>query len=191
MTNPIERFKETLARAEAAGLEKANAMSLSTISDEGKPTVRIMLLKEADERGFVFYTNLKSRKGKGLIAHPYASLCFWWRPLNEQIRVEGLIEPVKREEADDYFHSRPRRTQAGACVSKQSDVLASRDQFIREVDTFEAKYQDQEIPRPEWWSGYRVIPERIEFWKDQEDRLHLRTLYLRDGNDWKTDELYP
>lgn len=190
-TDPIARFKELLRQAEALGIEPFNAAAFATAGKNLQPTVRMLLLKEVDERGFVFYTNLESRKGRQLNENPRASACFWWAQLKRQVRIEGSIEIVSDRDADEYFASRPRGSQIGAWASHQSSALTSREELIAAADTLSAKYRDQPVPRPPFWSGYRLIPERIEFWKEQPDRLHERELYTRDGSGWKVTLLAP
>jgi pyridoxamine 5'-phosphate oxidase len=151
----------------------------------------MVLLKNADEAGFVFYTNLQSRKARQLTANPRASLCFWWPQLQRQVRVEGRIELVGDREADEYFASRPRGSQIAAWASQQSRKLASRDDLIAAVASLTAKYRGQKVPRPPYWSGYRLTADRIEFWKEQPDRLHERELYTRRANGWKIALLAP
>lgn len=189
--DPIQRFKTSLARAETRGITLPNAMSVATVSPDGKPSVRMMLLKGADERGFVFYTCLKSRKGQEMAKFPFASLCFWWPPLEEQVRVEGRVERIGDREADIYFATRPRGSQLAAWVSKQSEILPSRETLLAEVEKFRKLYEGKEIPRPSFWSGFLLIPERIEFWYGRPDRLHERILYTRQAKGWSTTLLYP
>lgn len=187
----MERFRHSLERAEAAGIPLANAMSLATADANGNPSVRMMLLKGADNRGFIFYTNLESRKGKELRTHSKVSISFWWAALGEQVRVEGSIKPVSDKEADTYFATRPRGSQIGAWASKQSERLGSREELIREARRLRKQYEGKEIPRPPFWSGFILVPERIEFWKSKPDRLHERTLYTRQGSGWSISSLYP
>jgi pyridoxamine 5'-phosphate oxidase len=151
----------------------------------------MLLLKEIDDRGFVFYTNLHSRKGCQLNDNPRAAACFWWPQLERQVRIEGRVELVSDAEADEYFASRPRASQIGAWASNQSNVLSSREQLAAAVQSFSAKFGDQPVPRPPHWSGYRLIPERIEFWKEAPDRLHQRTLYTRQASGWEVVILAP
>ncbi|SRR5258706_5896442 len=189
--DPIARFRELLKEAEQLGLVPHNAMALATTGDDRQPTVRMVLLKDVDERGFVFYTNLQSRKARQLKDNPKASLCFWWTQLKRQVRVDGAIELVSDGEADEYFASRPRGSKIGAWASPQSSELTSRDELIAAVEKLEAKYRDRPVPRPPFWSGYRLVPERIEFWKEEPDRLHERDIYTRQANGWKITLIAP
>jgi len=192
--DPIERFRALLARARATHLPEPTAMALATATASGLPSVRMVLLKEADERGFVFYTNLGSRKARELAENPRAALCFHWQPLEVQVRVEGKVEPVSPVEADAYFAGRPRGSQIGAWASKQSTLLASREELEERIRSVNERYSDGEVPRPEFWSGFRVVPERIEFWFGQPSRLHDREVYIRDAaepNGWWVERLYP
>jgi pyridoxamine 5'-phosphate oxidase len=189
--NPIARFKELLSHAERLGIKPFNAAAFATAGRDLQPTVRMLLLKEVDERGFVFYTNLQSRKARQLNENPRASACFWWEPLDRQVRVEGPVEVVSDREADEYFASRPRGSQIGAWASQQSSALSSRDELIAAVASLTADYRDQTVPRPRYWSGYRLLPERIEFWREQPDRLHERELYTRHKDGWKLTLLAP
>ena len=189
--DPITQFKELLAQAEPQGIQPFNAFALATAGTDRQPSVRMLLLKDVDERGFVFYTNLESHKARQLSENPKASACFWWALLKRQVRVEGRIELVSEQEADEYFASRPRASQIGAWASPQSEELSSRDELLAAVSSVTAKYQDQAVPRPPYWSGYRLVPERIEFWREQPDRLHEREVYTRDGNGWRITLLAP
>jgi pyridoxamine 5'-phosphate oxidase len=151
----------------------------------------MLLLKDVDERGFVFYTNLQSRKGRQLNDNPRASACFWWEQLKRQVRIEGAVEIVSDREADEYFATRPRGSQIAAWASHQSTTIASRDELMAAVASLTARYRNQVVPRPPHWSGYRLVPERIEFWREQPDRLHERELYTRHKNGWKVTFLAP
>lgn len=187
----IERFQNAMKRAEDAGFELANGFALATADADGRPSVRVVLLKAVDERGFVFYTNLESRKGHELRDNPAASACFWWPQLQEQVRVEGTVELVADAEADAYFASRPRGSQLGAWASHQSSPMDSREALIGRFVERMNEFKDRDVPRPPFWSGYRLVPQRIEFWYNRDDRLHERFLYTREGDDWKETVLQP
>lgn len=166
-------------------------MSLATVGADGSPSLRIVLLKGVDETGFVFYTNLESRKGRDLRARPRASLCFYWSALDLQIRIDGPVSPVTEAEADEYFASRPRGSQIGAWASRQSSVIGAPDELDARVARYEKEFEGREVPRPEFWSGFRVYPETMEFWRNRANRLHDRTLYTRVSGGWKVETLYP
>ena len=189
--NPIEVFREWLVEAEAAEPNDPTAMALATVDGAGNPSVRMLLLKGLDERGFAFYTNFESRKGQELLAQPHAALCFHWKSLRKQVRVEGPVEIVSDAEADAYFHSRAHVSQIGAAASAQSRPLDSRATLERRVAELQVLFDGIEVPRPPNWSGFRVVPNRIEFWKDGAYRLHDRILFTRQGMDWTTERLYP
>jgi pyridoxamine 5'-phosphate oxidase len=192
--DPIERFRDVYALAEKldrAIIPEPNAMSLGTIGNRDQPYVRIVLLKAFDERGFVFYTSYDGKKGRQLIAHPRASLCFYWAPLSIQVRIEGRVTKVPEEEADAYFATRERRSQIGAWASRQSEPLETPTALDERVAKYEKEFEGKTVPRPEYWSGFRVWPERIEFWKGKPNRLHERHLYIRDGEGWLIETLYP
>jgi pyridoxamine 5'-phosphate oxidase len=188
---PFRRFGELFQRARQTDLHEPTAMALATASADGHPSVRMVLLKEFDERGFVFYTNLGSRKAGELAANPYAALCFHWQPMEVQVRIEGRVEPVTAEEADAYYASRARGSRIGAWASKQSTRLDSYDTLAERVRELEAEYEGKEIPRPPFWSGFRVVPERIELWFGRPSRLHERELYVRTDGGWTKELLYP
>jgi pyridoxamine 5'-phosphate oxidase len=191
MNDPIVRFKELLSAAEQLGITPFNAAAFATASRDLQLSVRMLLLKDVDERGFVFYTNLQSRKGRQLNDNPRASACFWWEQLKRQVRIEGAVEIVSDWEADEYFATRPRGSQIAAWASHQSTAIASRDELMAAVASLTARYRNQVVPRPPHWSGYRLVPERIEFWREQPDRLHERELYTRHKNGWKVTFLAP
>ena len=192
--DPIARFNRLLADARAVGparLPEPTAFALGTVSTSGQPSVRMLLIKHADERGFVFYTNLDSRKGQELSATPMAALCFHWQPLEIQVRVEGPVMPVSDAEADAYFASRARGSQIGAWASRQSQPIAKPGDLERRIAEFEEKFEGQAVPRPPHWSGFRLAPSAMEFWKNMPSRLHVRHRYLRDGAGWRVETLYP
>jgi pyridoxamine 5'-phosphate oxidase len=187
----MARFDDVYARAQASGLRDANAMSVATVDSDGRPSVRILLLKGHDERGFVFYTNYDSRKGHELAANPHAALCFFWHEMHEQIRIEGECVKVGEAEGDAYFASRARISQVGAWASQQSQALDSRATFERDIERIEARFDGQDVPRPPHWSGYRLVPRSIEFWTGIEGRLHERTAYWLQDGAWRSGLLYP
>lgn len=192
--DPIERFRSVYALAEKIDrsiVPEPNAMAVATVESGGQPSVRIVLLKGFDERGFVFYTNYAGRKGRQLLAHPQAALCFYWAPIDIQVRIEGTVAKVSNEEADEYFASRARLSQIGAWASRQSEPIESPDALDQRVAKYEQEFAGRDVPRPAFWSGFRVIPERIEFWKGRPNRLHERHLYTRDGDAWRIETLYP
>jgi len=192
---PFRRFGEQLQRAIDGGVGEPTAMTLATTTADGRPSARMVLLKGYDERGFVFYTNLESRKSREIAANPHAALCFFWQPLEVQVRVEGRVEPVSAEEADAYYASRPRGSRIGAWASEQSRPLPSYETLVARVAELEARYGDAgDIPRPPFWSGWRVVPHRIELWFGRPSRLHEREVYTRVDGDpprWTKDLLYP
>lgn len=192
--DPIERFRSVYALAEKIDrsiIPEPNAMSLGTIESRDQASVRIVLLKAFDERGFVFYTSFDGRKGRQLTAHPKAALCFYWAPLDIQVRVEGTVTKVADKEADAYFATRERRSQIGAWASRQSEPLETPTALDERVVKYEREFQGKDVPRPKFWSGFRVFPERIEFWKGKPNRLHERHLYTRNGDRWRIETLYP
>jgi pyridoxamine 5'-phosphate oxidase len=191
ITDPFARFAEWMNEAWEHEPEDANAMTLATASPTGLPAARIVLLKGADERGFVFYTNTQSRKGEELAANTRAALLFHWKPQGRQVRIEGHVEPVTAGEADAYYATRARISRLGAWASDQSRVLPGRAELERRLAEYEAKYPGDEIPRPPHWSGYRVVPERFEFWQNMPFRLHDRTVYTRAAGGWSIGKLYP
>lgn len=188
---PFGLFQEWLDTAEEKEPIYHNAMTLATISPEGTPQVRVVLLRGHDENGFVFYTNTLSAKGQAMAENPYAALCFYWKSHDRQIRIEGTITPVTDQEADDYFSGRPRGSQIGAWSSQQSETLASRKDLEDRIKAYEQQYDGQDVPRPPHWSGYRLTPQRIEFWEEGQFRLHTRVLYEFDGHSWAKRMLNP
>lgn len=189
--DPIVRFKAELARAEGAGIRFPEAMALATAAPDGAPSVRMVLLKGVDERGFVFFTNLTSRKARELAERPAAALCFYWSAIDVQVRVEGTVAAVGDAEADAYFATRPRGSQIAAWVSRQSDELPSRADLMRRVARLSRRFTGEDVPRPPFWSGFRVAPARIELWFGRPDRLHERVLYTRSRGGWKVSALEP
>jgi pyridoxamine 5'-phosphate oxidase len=190
--DPFTLFDAWMAEAAAAEPNDPNAMALATVGADGMPSVRMVLLKGVDPRGFVFFTNLESRKGEQLAAAPAAALCFHWKSLRRQVRVEGPVERVADAEADAYYASRPRGSRIGAWASRQSRPLASRAALEADVAAVEARHPDDDIPRPPFWSGFRVLPRRMEFWADRPFRLHDRHLFTGStGTGWTTGRLYP
>ena len=188
--NPITEFLNALERAENRQVDTA-PVALATADANGRPAVRMVLLRGVDERGFVFHTNYNSRKAKELRENPQAALCFHWHTLEEQIRVEGHVETLSSAESDAYFRTRPRGSQLGAWASNQSAVLPSRETLEEEYREIERRFEGAEVPRPPFWGGFRLVPDRIEFWFGRPDRLHDRLSYTRDGGGWKIERLYP
>lgn len=190
---PLALFTAWMKDASASEPRDPTAMTLATVDPDGLPNARLVLLKGVDERGFVFYTNMDSQKGRELDAHPRAALVFHWKSLNRQVRLRGSVERVSAEEADAYFATRPKQAQIGAWASKQSEPLESRLAFEKAVALYAAKYALSTVPRPPNWSGYRIIPTIMEFWQDRPFRLHDRVEFRRDavGAPWRKTRLYP
>ena len=190
--NPFDKFNEWFAEAKACKeVADATAMAVATADRKGKPSLRMVLLKEYDEKGFVFFTNLESRKSMEIKENPHAALCLYWDAIGKQVRIEGKVERVSDKEADAYFAGRARDSQIGAWASKQSHPLASPEELQEKVAELEKKYAGQDIPRPPFWSGWRIIPEHIEFWRNKPARLHDREVYTRAGNNWEMVRLCP
>lgn len=188
--DPIEQFRLWFMDAVNAELPEPNAMTLATIGLDGMPAARLVLLKEVDDRGFVFFTNYRSRKGLELAAHPKAALVFWWAELERQVRIEGNVEQISAAESDAYFQSRPLGSRWGAWASQQSEILESYADLEARLAEVEARYGEN-VPRPEHWGGYRVLPTLIEFWQGRPNRLHDRLCYRRQGDHWQRVRLYP
>ena len=192
MTDPFDKFQSWMADAEIGEPSDPNAMTVVTATADGKPSARTILLKGTEPRGFVFYTNKQSRKAGELAANSHICLLFFWKSLDRQIRIEGVVEHVTDAEADAYYASRPRISRLGAWASDQSRPLASRAELERRLAAFDAKYPGEAIPRPPHWSGYRVLPSYFEFWQDMDFRLHDRTIYQSaPGGGWTTGKLFP
>ncbi len=189
--DPFATFAAWLEEARGSEPNDPNAMALATVGPDGMPSLRMVLLKGFDERGFVFYTNLGSRKGRQLETAAKAALCLHWKSLRRQVRVEGEVEPVSDAEADSYFASRPRDSQIGAWASRQSEPLEGRFVLERRIAKYAAKFGVGKVPRPPFWSGFRVLPRRIEFWRDGAFRLHDRLVYHRGSEGWTTERLFP
>jgi pyridoxamine 5'-phosphate oxidase len=188
--NPITEFLNAIERARNRQVDTA-PVALATADRSGRPSVRMVLLRGVDERGFVFHTNYNSRKARELAENPRAALCIHWHTLEEQIRIEGVVQTLSDEESDEYFASRPRGSQLGAWASNQSAVLASRETLEREYREIERRYGERQVPRPPFWGGYRLVPDQIEFWFGRPDRLHDRLLYTKRGDGWTIERLYP
>ncbi len=188
--NPLTEFKSAVERAQARQVDTA-PVALATADADGRPSVRMVLLRGVDDRGFSFFTNYNSRKGRELAANPHAALCFHWPALEEQIRIEGRVEVLSAPESDEYFNSRPRGSQLGAWASDQSALLPARDVLEDKYRELERRFDGRTVERPSFWGGFRLIPHRIEFWYGRADRLHDRVLYTRDGEGWRRDQLYP
>ena len=188
--DPFKQFHAWLEEAIEAQAPEPTAMTLATVDAEGSPSARIMLLKALDERGFVFYTNYESRKGRELAARPRAALTFFWKELERQVRIEGAVEKVSAAESDEYFASRPLGSRIGAWASTQSATIASRPWLEARVKAAESQY-GEDPPRPPHWGGYRVIPDWLEFWQGRQSRLHDRIAYTREAGGWKISRLSP
>ena len=190
--DPLVVFKEWMSEAEKNEINDPNAVALATVNESNYPDVRMVLLKEFNNNGFVFFTNLNSKKGTDLNKIPKASMCFHWKSLLRQVRISGNISTISDSEADKYFNSRPYLSRIGAWSSNQSKPMETRDAFLNKIEEFKNKFKDQNnVPRPKHWSGFLLSPNRIEFWKDVEGRLHQRLEYLKDSNSWKKQILYP
>lgn len=189
--SPLVQFQTWFAEAVRAQLPEPNAMTLATVGFDGMPAARMVLLKDADEQGFVFFTNYRSRKGLELAKTPLAALVFWWAELERQVRIEGTVSPISSIESDRYFQTRPIGSQWGAWASQQSQVLDSYQQLEEKLEVVKATYGEANVPRPEHWGGYRLEPRLIEFWQGRPNRLHDRLCYTQEGNTWQIQRLFP
>jgi pyridoxamine 5'-phosphate oxidase len=190
-TDPLEQFRRWYADAEAAGMRAPQALALATATKDGAPSVRMVLLKSADERGFAFFTGYASRKAGELDANPRAALLFHWEPLGRQVRIEGSVARVSAQESDEYFATRPRGAQLAASASRQSSMLSNRDEIDERVSELDRQHAGGAVPRPEHWGGYRLTPETYEFWQHRDDRMHDRLRYRRSGDGWTIERLSP
>ena len=190
--DPFKVFKQWMSEAEKNEINDPNAVALATVNEFNQPDVRMVLLKEFNNNGFIFFTNLESKKGSDLKKTPKASMCFHWKSLLRQVRISGEISLISDKEADEYFNSRPYLSRIGAWSSNQSKPMETRDAFLNRIEKYKNKFTDQNnVPRPNHWSGFMLSPKRIEFWKDVEGRLHQRLEYLKELNSWKKNILYP
>ena len=192
LDNPIDLFKNWFKKAEETEVNDPNALALGTADQKNQPSVRMVLLKGLSNEGFVFYTNFNSKKGSDLKNNQQASMCFHWKSLRRQVRVIGKVQQVTDKEADEYYNSRPYKNRISAWASNQSKKLDSRDTFLKKIAEFEKKYPDQNnVPRPPHWSGWRILPKEIEFWLDGEGRIHERLNYINTDSKWMKEILYP
>lgn len=189
--DPFDLFARWFEEAKEKEINDPNAMAVASVDAKGRPSIRMVLLKGFDASGFVFYTNFESRKGTEILGNPQVALLFHWKSLRRQVRIEGAAEKVSDAEADAYFHSRPRQSQIGAWASQQSRTLESRFALEKAVAKYAAKYPVGTIPRPPYWSGFRIRPDYFEFWEDRPFRLHDRLVFKQAGNGWATEKLYP
>jgi pyridoxamine 5'-phosphate oxidase len=189
--DPVKQFERWFAEALSAGLVEPSAMALATADADGRPSVRMVLLKEVSQAGFVFYTNYQSRKARELAMNPFAALCFYWEALERQVRIEGEVEKLPEALSDAYFQSRPRGSQLGAWASPQSQMMASRAELEARLRALEAEYAERPVPRPPFWGGYLLRPTALEFWQGRENRLHDRFRYTREDAGWRLERLAP
>ncbi len=189
--NPVKQFRLWFKEAERAGVKEPNTMTLATVSQQGQPTIRIMLMKEITDQGLVFYTNFRSRKGREMEELPKAALNFYWQDLERQVRFDGTVTKVPDDESDEYFHTRPRGSQLGTWVSEQSEPIPSRDYLEAQLKVYETRYKEHDIPRPTHWGGYLLTPVRVEFWQGGPHRLHDRIQYSLNNEHWDLQRLAP
>lgn len=189
--NPIDQFRKWFDQAREADVPEVNAMTLATVSQDGQPSARIVLLKGIDEGNFIFYTNYTSQKGEELAHNPKAALVFFWPELERQVRIEGVVKKVPEKTSQEYFHSRPRGSQIGAWASPQSDVIEDRQALEDRKEKLENRFADEEVPYPEFWGGYALTPDRIEFWQGRASRLHDRIQFTRSETGWSKQRLAP
>ncbi len=189
--NPIKLFEKWFNKAKETEINDPNAVAVATADKNNQPSVRMVLLKGLNEKGFVFYTNLNSKKGNDLKFNNRASMCFHWKSLRRQVRIIGTVEKVTDREADDYYNTRPYKNKIGAWASSQSEVLSKREDFLKKIESYEKKYPSDDVPRPSHWSGWRLIPIEIEFWLDGEGRIHERLNYKIKNGNWIKELLYP
>ncbi len=190
--NPFDLFKIWMKEAEKNEPNDPNAFNVATVDSTGQPDNRVVLLKGLTDKSFIFYTNLESKKGRDLRHNPKASMCFHWKSLLRQVRIQGSVELVDSKTADDYYNSRAYESRIGAWASSQSEVMKHRDEFEEKIKEFKKKYPDEnKVPRPSYWSGWALTPYKIEFWKDVKNRLHQRLCYSRIGDSWSKELLYP
>ena len=191
INNPIELFEKWFTKAKETEINDPNAVAIATADKNNQPSVRMVLLKGLNEKGFIFYTNLNSKKGNDLKINNKASMCFHWKSLRRQVRIIGTVEKVSDREADDYYNTRPYKNKIGAWASSQSEVLNKREDFLKKIESYEKKYPSNDVPRPSHWSGWRLLPIEIEFWLDGEGRIHERLNYKIKNGKWIKELLYP
>jgi pyridoxamine 5'-phosphate oxidase len=191
INNPIELFEKWFTKAKETEINDPNAVAIATADKNNQPSVRMVLLKGLNEKGFIFYTNLNSKKGNDLKINNKASMCFHWKSLRRQVRIIGTVEKVTDREADDYYNTRPYKNKIGAWASSQSEVLNKREDFLKKIESYEKKYPSNDVPRPSHWSGWRLMPIEIEFWLDGEGRIHERLNYKIKNGKWIKELLYP
>lgn len=190
-TDPIEQFKLWFDEALKSEIPEPNAMSLATVDQTGQPSLRVVLLKEVNDKGFVFFTNYQSKKGQSIMHNPLVGLNFFWYDLERQVRIEGSASKIDEALSNDYFHTRPRGSQIGAWISPQSQPISERSFLEKEQTAFEQKFSDKQVPRPEHWGGYLVTPHLVEFWQGRASRLHDRICYRKDAKEWVIKRLAP